>query len=109
METPVSLAVLASRYQTRNTFYQPSVSGWQLILKADPRRYYVSFRLASAAGFQSCIIPGPVVDGFSPSVTIALPEPAKFRDQPAAVTGEWYLFGSIGETFIITEQLFLEG
>ena len=104
---PTDLAGLSALYQTKVTIFTSGGAGQERILKADPRRWYVSFDPHVLLGSGSYVIPGPPIQGLAPSNQIGLPSEKKFLDCPSIVTGEWYGNFSGGGSIVITECLYI--
>lgn len=101
-----SMPEVNGQYATRSTIFESTTAGWLLFVPANPRRYYLKFGRLSPIGLQSSILPGPVPNGFTPTTNEADLGPFLWRDMPAAVTGEWYIFYNVGEQWHILEQIF---
>src|SRR5688572_11107889 len=84
------LSIIASLYKSDTVVYQSDGTGQQMILKKDPRRFYIRFRSNTGAGFLHPY-PGKIPSGASTIVVDNGMQDYKFHDCPGIVTGEWYV------------------
>lgn len=104
-----SQAYTVGLYQTRITLVTAEVSNFGLILPADSRRWAVRFQVDPLLGIGLVLIPGPVPDGFSPTIAVREAIEVKFRDAPSWCCGEWYAKDPAGSQIIIWECLYVRG
>lgn len=107
-EPSTDLAVIASRYQTVNTVFTFDGSPTQMILRGDPKRWYVKFTNMTITNPVVFPYPGPPVDTAAFFSAPFVSAEYKYRDCPSVVTGEWYAAGGALVSVLITECLYLE-
>lgn len=101
------LAKTTSQYQTRVTLLAGAVTAGQLVLKADPRRWYLMVWGESMGPQMSPVMPGPAIPLGAMVPTITAPLEWKYRDCPSIVAGEFYAPYASGTGFLFIEVLFL--
>ena len=102
------LAELAAKYDCRVTTFEALTNAWTLIAKADPNRWYIHIIPFQGPVVGIAITPGPPYTRTFPVAIEENPTPAKYRDCPATVTGEWYVMTAVGQEFTVIEELYLE-
>lgn len=102
------MAGYAAHFKTQNTIYTATGAGFVRVLTADPRRWYVQFIGIAGAVVSPMVYPGPMPSPIGATVDAGTVQAYKFRDCPAMVAGEWYVFDDGLLQLLITEQL-LEG
>jgi len=96
---------IAGGYRVAITVTAVLAAGFQILLKADPSRYFVRFDMITGIVTNQFVVPaGNTVTIPGPSFA-NLPRAAKFSEEPGAVGGEWYIFASGGEQILIEEIL----
>lgn len=100
------MTLVITKRKVESVIFTSDGSGQQLILKADPRRVYVKFRVANNSGFNFPVpYPKLVPDGMTVDSLTTNEQEYKFKDCPAIVTDEWYIFDNTltNSIAIITE------
>ena len=103
------IAVVASLYTTKNTIVQGDGSGSQLILRANPRRWYVRIAYHHGLNGNYNFQPGPPSGDMIQTFTADNPAEFKFKDCPSIVTGEFYGTWDATTFMIITEVIYTGG
>lgn len=101
--TVARVSDIAGGYTVRMTVTDVLPAGWQLILKADPSRYFVRFDMLTGIVTNQFVAPNGATIQITGPAFSNLPRIAKFSEEPAAVGGEWYIFATGGEVLVIEE------
>lgn len=102
-----SLAVIASRYQTRITNFVFPAASQDILLQPNPRRWYVRFEVGQGFGGQY-VLPMPTDFDLTLGGLVNLPLEYKYRDCPSIVTGGFVGAGQMGTSIIIIEVEYLD-
>lgn len=102
------MAETASRYKTTVTKVNPNGDNPQLILKANPRRWYLEIRSAVGNATMGNVLPGPFAGSFVMAGAVASPLIYKWKDSPALIGREWYGLGTDVSGWIIIEETFTD-
>lgn len=95
-----------AKFITVNTPRPAVGGGFVLLLKANPRRYYVEFFATGGLGATPGIYPGPLPDTTAAGGKGATSGPYKFKDCPSITTGEFYFFDDGVTNLFITECIY---
>lgn len=101
------MAEEAGKYVTQVTIVTPPATGNQLIVKANPRRWYLRIDFNVGPTHLGPVCPGPVPLAFTSSTTVQLPVEVKFRDAPSLCTGEWYVQNAATSIWTIWETIYV--
>lgn len=102
------MAALAAQYKTNNYIFETwSSTSYDLVLAANPMRWYVEFQFSGGAISQFFLVPGPIPNGFLNYQGTRTVAQYKFNDCPSIVTGEFYALSQMPAVLIITECVFL--
>jgi hypothetical protein len=102
-----SLAVIAADYQTVVTVTTAPMGSWQLLLKANAKRFNLRIYNSSGAAAGPMIVPGPPPSSSFGGNVGAYPLEWKYKDAPSATIGEFYVSNTGIVNFLIIETLYL--
>lgn len=108
MDRLPNMSEVAALYETRHTIFTLDGSARQMVLEADPRRFYVRFSILNAIGITYPLLPGPTINSVFPPIAANIEWEVKFKDCPSICTGEWYCGGGAGGAILITECVFTQ-
>ena len=101
----LSLPEYASRFQTIVSEVTLDGTDRQLILKPNSQRWYVRFEAGQGAG-QRAVIPYSTDVDVNASLEQNTPKEYKYLDCPGVTTGGFLAWGMLGNTIVITEDIF---
>jgi hypothetical protein len=103
-----NMALLGGYYQTKVSAVTLS-AGWQKLTKNDPQRYYLRIESYPGAIGNPFVVPNNDLSQLPNPTASNLPREIKWSESVTMCTGEWYVFGTGGETVIVTEVIQLPG
>lgn len=103
----MGLNLTTAGYRTQTTVFIASGAALELILPADPRRWFLQINVGSPFTMNRYIFPGPYPVYTVGIVTQTFPLEFKYRDCPSIVAGEFYGGFSAGSQIFLTECLYV--
>ena len=107
MEPCTNMAALAAMYQTKSSTFEAWNNDYQLVLAANPQRFYVEFQFAGGVVSDVFLIPGPLPIGLLWHTLFFAKREYKYYDCPSIVTGEFYCRSQMPAVLVITEVLYV--
>lgn len=103
-----NLAAIVGQYTTTTQRYTASGNpGWELMVRADPRRWFIRIDLNFASPLKFGVMPGPPKGDSSTMVMTHDWQEWKFTDCPSICTGEFYCDGGSGNEYLIIQCLYV--
>ena len=105
---PVSMNAVSAQYMPRVTVFTFDGSNGQVVIAADPRRYYLRIELYVGSGLQT-VWPSPGIPDLATTLGGPFPVEYKWRDCPSITTGAFQGSGMPGTSIVIFEDLYVGG
>lgn len=101
------LTIINTQHEKVVTYFVANGDPSQLLLQANPRRFYVRFFPVGGGGMP-IPIPAPIPPTLTSTGITTESVHYKFDDCPAVVTGEFYIAGPfLGSQFLIIEDIYV--